>query len=200
MVAFNVVGRFRHQNELRSYRRELAAEVAQDFALRLLPSLIDLPLPILDADGQSRDLDELLRQMSRVALAGAPGSGRRLAFLQLAHRWASEQAAPAPIPVLISLAYLDDERSSPGALLAPWTRSTDGTPAPQPRRGGFPFFRGAVTSHAPVEPSARWLLLLQDWERLPAERRLEWHSTLLEAPVRWPELRMVVALPRDEAV
>jgi len=42
MVALNVVGRFRHQNDLHSYRRRLANEVEQDFALRLLPELISL--------------------------------------------------------------------------------------------------------------------------------------------------------------
>src|SRR5687768_16585355 len=94
MVAFNAVGRLRHSNDLRSLRRELAAALAQDFALRLMPALLDLPLPISNAAGEPCDLAEQLDRVSRITLAGAPGSGRQLALRQLAHRWATSNHTP----------------------------------------------------------------------------------------------------------
>src|SRR5215475_13110165 len=98
MVAFNAVGRLRHPNDLRSLRRELAAALAQDFALRLMPALLDLPLPISYPAGRPCDLVEQLQRVSRITLAGAPGSGRQLALRQIAHRWAASERAPAPVP------------------------------------------------------------------------------------------------------
>jgi HEAT repeat protein len=197
MVALNAVGRLRHPNDLRSQRRELAAALAQDFALRLMPALLDVLLPIADAAAVPCDLAEHLTRASHVTLAGAPGSGRRLAFQQLAHRWATDERAPAPVPVLLPLALLDDGHSLPATLLEPWTRPAEPTPAPRPRRTAFSLLR-AAPAREPEEPRARWLLLIDDLEDLTHERRSEWRTALRDAPQRWPDLRLAVAIARGE--
>src|SRR5262245_24841875 len=108
MVAVNTVGRFRHSDDLHTFQRELTAELGQDLALQLLPALLDLPLPIVDANGAPCELDDLLRRAAYVTLAGAPGSGRRLALLQIAQRWSNSAKASPPAPIRISLPHLDD--------------------------------------------------------------------------------------------
>jgi HEAT repeat protein len=197
MVALNVVGRFRHQNELRSYRRELAAEVTQNLALRLLPALIETPLPIVDAYGMPYDLSAGLRKTPRLTLSGVSGSGRWLALQQLAYHWASSEIAPALIPALFPLSRLDDERSPPEALLAAWSQPSGQAAAP--KRGAFSRLRLGAAPREPAGQSARWLLLIYGWEDLPAERRAAWRSALVEAPRLWPELGMAIVLPKDEA-
>src|SRR5262249_7825650 len=118
MVALNVVGRFRHQNDLHSYRRRLAGEVTQDFALRLLPGLIGLPLEIVDAAGAPQALVELFRAGQHITLSGPSGGGRRLAFQQWALKWATGDMPQAPTPMILALARLDDGVSPPDRLLS----------------------------------------------------------------------------------
>src|SRR6187397_2709081 len=117
MVALNVVGRFRHQNDLHSYRRRLASEVEQDFALRLLPALSRLPLEIVDATGSPQSLADLIRSTHHIALSGPSGSGRRLVLQQWALQWASGDHPSAPVPMILALARLDDGISPPEQLL-----------------------------------------------------------------------------------
>ena len=117
MVALNVVGRFRHQNDLHSYRRRLASEVEQDLALRLLPALIGLPLEIVDAAGSPQSLAELIRSSRHIALSGPSGSGRRLALQQWALQWAAGDLPSEPTPMIQALARLDDGVSPPDRLL-----------------------------------------------------------------------------------
>jgi HEAT repeat protein len=198
MVAFNTVGRFRHPADLRSLQRELAAEVGQDLGLRLLPALLELALPIADATGAPCELDALLRRVAYVTLAGAPGSGRRLAMLQLAHRWATSAAASSPAPVWISLPHLDDDRSPPDLLLDPWTQPVDAPAAPKARRGPLSILGLGAAAPAPVAQPARWLLLLHGLDELPSARRTAWCAALAEAPARWPDLQIVATLAQGE--
>jgi HEAT repeat protein len=198
MVAFNAVGHLRHSNDLRSLRRELAAALAQDFGLRLMPALLDLPLAIANAAGEPCDLAEQLDRVSRITLAGGPGSGRQLALRQLAHRWATNDRSVAPVPVPLPLALLDDGRSPPEALLDPWTQPGEPLPAPRPRRSAFSLLR-AAPSPEPKVPRGRWLLLIDDLEELAHERRSAWRAVLREAPLRWPDLHLAVAVEQGEA-
>jgi HEAT repeat protein len=198
MVAFNTVGRFRHPNDRRSLQHELAAVIEQDLALRLLPALLELAQPIADAAGVPCELDDLLRRTAYVTLAGVPGSGRRLALIQLAHRWATSATTNPPAPVWISLPHLDDGHAPPAALLYPWTQPADTAPAPKARRSAFSLLRASTAAQAPDEPLARWLLLLYGLDELSIERGTIWRATLAEAPQRWPSLRIVAAVPHDE--
>src|SRR5215213_8806576 len=108
MVAVNVVGRFLHQNDLQAYRRKLAQDIRQQFLFRLLPALIDLPLEIIAPDGSQYSLSAALHAGRHISLSGASGSGRRLALLQAALRWAEGSLADTSPPVLIDLPRLDD--------------------------------------------------------------------------------------------
>ncbi|MFL5801966.1 MAG: HEAT repeat domain-containing protein [Roseiflexaceae bacterium] len=198
MVAFNTVGRFRHPNDLRSLQHELAAEIEQDLALRLLPALLELVLPTADVAGAPCAPADLLRRAGYVTLAGAPGSGRRLAMLQIAHRWATSESARPPTPVWISLPQLDDDQSPPAVLLDLWTQPADSPPAPRARRSALSLLRLGAAAPAPAVQPACWLLLLYGLDELPIARRAAWRAALAEAPERWPDLRMVAAVAHDE--
>ena len=140
MVAINVVGRFRHQNDLHAYRRKLANEVNQDFALRLLPALIDLPLEIVDRAGSPRRLAEVIRSAQHISLAGPSGSGRRLALQQWALQWAAGDEPDLPLPTLLALARLDDGVSPPERLLAAFIQASIAPTERQTARDALPFF------------------------------------------------------------
>src|SRR4051794_23960354 len=113
MVALNVVGRFRHQTDLHSYRRRLASEVEQDFVLRLLPALIGLPIAIVDTTGSPQSLADLIRSGRHVTLSGPSGGGRRLVLQQWALQWAAGDQPAGPMPMILALARLDDGVSPP---------------------------------------------------------------------------------------
>jgi HEAT repeat protein len=196
MVAFNVVGRFRHQNDLNAYRRKLASEVGHDFILRLLPALLDVPLPMVGADGGADTLDSA----PRFTLAGSSGSGRRLALQQLAVRWANqpgqhhEASQPASLaPKLIALPMLDDGATPPEQLLASWAVTPGESHETRPSRDGRGIFRRNMELLA--KPGQ---LLIYGWEELSAARRDAWRTALLDLARRDPYLRLIVTLPEDE--
>ncbi len=194
MVALNVVGRFRHQNDLHSYRRRLAGEVAQDFALRLLPALISLPLEIVDATGAAQSLADIIRSDRHVALSGPSGSGRRLAFQQWALQWAAGELPGAPTPMILALARLDDGVSPPDRLLAAFIRAATPPTDPKPPRDMLQFFR---RDSIPAEPDSlvRSRLLIYGWDELPAERRALWRAALLDTAQSQPDVGLALTLP-----
>jgi HEAT repeat protein len=180
MVALNVVGRFRHQNDLQSYRRRLATEMSQDLALQLLPALSGLPIEIVDVRGAPQPLAEAIQAGQHIALAGASGSGRRLALLQLALAWAAGKAPHGPTPMLLALARLDDGVSPPDRLLSAFIRAATLPADPKPPRDMLPFFRRGAGGPEP-DSSTRSLLLIHGWDELPVERRALWRAALLDA-------------------
>src|SRR5512145_20413 len=194
MVAINVVERFRHQNDLRVYRRKLSVEVSHDHVLRLLPALIDLSIPIIDSSGTSCALG----QSPHITLVGSPGSGRRLAFQQLATRWAAHDDPSAAVPVLIPLARIDDRRSPPATLVTECIRSTSeaieqksvGARLPRIRLGG-----GILETS---DRQLNWLLLIHGWEALSVERREIWRTALLDIPHIGSSIQTMTALPKSE--
>jgi HEAT repeat protein len=194
MVAFNTVARLRQLDDLRAHRREIVTLIGQDFVLRLLPGLLDLPLPIGDGTGLFGDLDDHLLQIQRAMLIGRSGSGRRLAMLQLAHRWTLDERAVGRTPVLLPLTRLDDGRSPVDNLLEPWVLPHEPQNTKQ-RRSPIALLLPGAPAPAPAR-----LLLIHGLEELAPERRDVWRATLAEAPERWPDLHLVVALPQDEQV
>lgn len=188
MVALNVVQRLRHTNDLRAYRKRLASELDASVLLRVLPALIDAPLPIVAADGAPRHLDDTLEQAGYVVLCGAAGSGRGLALQQLAQRWISNDNQPTP--VLITLPRIDDSRSEPTTLLAEVVAQAAQT-------GGWAVRRNA-TPVSLVERLAGWTLLISGLDELPQHRQLAWRTMLQAAPTQWAESQVVVAAARDE--
>ena len=99
MVALNRVERLRQPPGLDSYHQMLASDIAGQLLLHRLPGLADLPLELADADGAPCRLEALLQRHRHLTLAGASGSGRQLAMLQYALRWATgaEPSASAPV-------------------------------------------------------------------------------------------------------
>ena len=193
MAALNVVGRFRQQHDLRAYGRSLATTLGQDFALRLLPSLISIPLRIVAADGTAHDLNDGSCGPC-VTLAGASGSGRRLALQQLAMRWTTSNDASEPIPLLLPLDRLDDGRSAPAALLTAWMQAaSQGAGFQRAREAELRARRRSIADQVPI-----WQLLIHGWEDLLPERRKVWRAALLDAPRIWPTASIVVALPASE--
>jgi len=159
MVALNVVGRFRHQNDLHSYRRRLANEVEQDFALRLLPELISLPIDIVDAAGSPQSLADMFRSGRHITLSGPSGGGRRLALQQWALQWAAGDLPGGPTPTILALARLDDGVSPPDQLLSAFIRAATpsldwGSEWYQNRAAAFlSFMRGDLYRVRPELPS-----------------------------------------------
>jgi HEAT repeat protein len=194
MVALNVVGRFRHQNDLHSYRRRLANEVTQDFALRLLPALAGLPLEVIDATGAPRSLADAIHTSQHISLVGASGSGRRLALQQWAFQWASGELPGAPAPILLALARLDDGISPPDRLLLAFIRAATPPADPKPQREMLPFFRRGAGPSDPEAP-IRSMLLIHGWDDLPLERRALWRSALLDAARTQPSIALVLTQP-----
>ncbi len=195
MVALNVVGHFRQQHDLRAYRRKLADEIGQDAILRVFPALAELPLSLVGPGGLPRTLGEALLASPRVALAGASGSGRRLALQQLALAWAAGDEA-APAPVLLALPRLDDGRSAPTDLI---TASLQAAGQVAEQRGPLNILqRLRLTRSDESDQRGRWLLLVSGWEELSLERRKLWRAALCEMSLGGPVAQLAVALPQEE--
>jgi HEAT repeat protein len=197
MAALNIVGRFRQQHDLRAYRRTLATTLGQDFALRLLPRLIDIPLRIVAPDGTAHNLGAGSGGPC-VTLAGASGSGRRLALQQLAMRWTASGDAATLIPLLLPLDRLDDGRSAPAALLSAWTQAANQGAGLQRAREAEQRPRAGTSARSTTDQIALWHLLIHGWEDLLPERRVAWRAALLDAPRIWPTASIIVALPATE--
>ncbi|HEU5099651.1 MAG TPA: HEAT repeat domain-containing protein [Roseiflexaceae bacterium] len=197
MVALNVTGRFRHQNDLHSYRRRLANEVTQDFAIRLLPALADVPLEIVDLAGSPRSLTNALRDSQQITLAGSSGSGRRLALQQWAYQWALGNLPGTPAPILLALARLDDGLSPPDRLLSAFIRAATPPTDPKTQRDLLPFLRRGASASA-TEAPAHSLLLAHGWEDLPPERRALWRAALLDLMHIHPSIAIVLTQPTWE--
>ncbi|MFV9504353.1 MAG: HEAT repeat domain-containing protein [Oscillochloridaceae bacterium umkhey_bin13] len=155
---------------LQRYRAVMQAQLAAEPALQLLTALTSLPLGIAPFP----DPGAILAQRTPLALCGEPGSGRSLALIQTAARWAGQGGA---VPVLY-LALADDDlpHQAPRAVVA----------AVAERMG-----LGAtlVASERPL------LLLLDDWELLAADRRMLWKHFMAGEHGTWPGLQVVAALP-----
>lgn len=197
MVAFNTVGRLNRTTDLSLLQRELATELGEELMFQLLPQLADVVLPIVDSMGTTCDLATMLQQSAFLTLSGAPGSGRKLALLQVAQRWVNNRAPQLPAPVRIMLPLLDDDRSRPSVLLEPWLPAA-AAPTTKQKRGPFSLLRFGPPTPVTPAPEPRWLLLISGFEELSADRRSAWRATLSEAPQRWPDLRVLISIPQDE--
>ncbi|NTV62851.1 MAG: hypothetical protein HGA65_04855, partial [Oscillochloris sp.] len=157
---------------LRRVRADVQRRLQEEPALRLQPSLLDLPV----LSPSLTDLAVPLSQPGVITLCGAPGSGRSLAILQLHARWA-ESGMSGPV-VSLSLTNDDAANLSPRAIVAGAIH-----------RAGLP------PTYA--EGNRSMLLLIDDWEDLSADRRALWRSYLFAA-TGWASARVVVSLPPEE--
>ena len=134
------------------------AKLQQDFALRLLPALISLPIEIVDAAGSPQSLADIIRSGQHITLSGPSGGGRRLALQQWALQWAAGDLPGGPTPMILALARLDDGVSPPDRLLSAFIRAATPPTDPKPPRDMLQFFRRDAIPPEPdvacAQPSA----------------------------------------------
>lgn len=152
-------------------RAALEAFLAREPGLQALPGLLDLPLGLEPLP----DPAAIRAAPSHLAICGPPASGRTLALLQVAARWCATGAG-GPV-VYLSLAGDDAPSLPPRAVLA------------------SAFQRAGLPAAFDARPG---IVLLDDWETLPADRRLAWRAFLTTTVQGWRALRVVVALPEGE--
>lgn len=177
MLGLELVSRLRRRQEFASYSRQLGALLSGDALLRSLPRLRGLPLIICSADRQPLMQADLLQVSTRLLVRGDALVGSLL-IAQLAQTWLHASDHPAPAPLPLDLAALDDPAGSPHALLTAFLTSV-----------------GAL--HASQEQ--HWLLLVSGWQALSPDRRAVWQRVLVgEALPRAVRLGLVVA-PEGQA-
>ncbi|MCS6880823.1 MAG: HEAT repeat domain-containing protein [Oscillochloridaceae bacterium] len=155
----------------RVQRAALEAFLGREPGLQALPGLLDAPLGLEPLP----DPAAILAAPSHLAICGPPASGRTLALLQVAARWCATGSG-APV-VYLSLSDEDAPNLPPRAILAGAFE-----------RAGLPPAFGARPG----------ILLLDDWETLPTDRRLAWRAFLTATGREWRALRLVVVLPESE--
>lgn len=159
---------------LHRYRQSLQQTLTGEVAFQLLPALRSLPLSLEPLP----DPEAIHAQGAQLAICGPPASGRTLALLQVAEHWVTSRSA-SPL-LYVSLARDDAPNLSPRAVVAGLVH-----------RAGLPSAFG--------EARHPGMLLVDDWELLPADRRRIWREALTSGDGLWPALRLVIALPREEA-
>lgn len=159
---------------LRRHRIATVGALAAEPAARLLPRLLTLPLGVEPLP----DPPAVLAAPCSLALVGPAAAGRSLAMLQLAYSWSNSNHT-APL-LLLRLAEADTPQLAPRQIVA-----------------------NAISRanlQASLADGARpAILLIDDWELLPADRRAIWRSFLCGAARSWRALRAVVALPAAES-
>ena len=158
---------------LRQHRLLLQGLLTAEPAVHLLPGLLSLPLGVEPLP----DPAAIMAGPALLGLAGAPTSGRSLALLQVAQRWASSGAPGAVL--YLPLVQADAPNLSPRAVIAGAVH-----------RAGLP--------PALADGARPGVLLLDDWELLSADRRAVWRAALTSSAQAWPALHAVVALPAGE--
>ncbi|WP_141508691.1 hypothetical protein [Candidatus Chloroploca asiatica] len=158
------------QSWLRMCRTRIETRLSSEPALRLMESLLRLPLGF----DVATEYAALIETPTTLGLVGPPASGRSLGLMQLAAHWV---AHPSDLPLLY-LALGDDDLLNlpPRAVLA----------------------RAAYQASLPeqfVSHQRPGVLLLDDWEVLPLARRAIWQQFLVSAQRTWPTLRIAVTLP-----
>jgi HEAT repeat protein len=179
----NVIQRLRNHQDARTSRRRATGTLGQPLLLRLLPALRDVPLPLVDPSGTPTTLGATLQRTAFVTLSGQLGSGRGLALWQQAQRWGEAESGPLPAPLALPL--IDDDITPPEGLIALHLERSRSSIS------RIPF-------SDPASDLSPWGVLVEGWEELPPPRREVWRSLLQQAPQRWPDQPLVVALPADE--
>ncbi|NTW03290.1 MAG: hypothetical protein HGA19_18775, partial [Oscillochloris sp.] len=163
---------FQGGRTIRRIRSATQRRIQDEPAIRLLHSLLDItitPTPILNPG-------LILTHKGGIALCGPPSSGRSLSLLQIQARWA-DSGSNTPL-IALNLSTDDVPNLSPRAVVA-----------------------GAIhrASLAAIygEGNRPMVLLIDDWEDLPADRRTLWRSYVLAAAT-WATARVVISLPQSE--
>ncbi|HEY1012008.1 MAG TPA: hypothetical protein VGE07_04830, partial [Herpetosiphonaceae bacterium] len=168
-----LIPRMRQLHCQRRYARLLAERWQSTLPGRALPALATLPLPVQPAGaGTAGPLLAAAEHVSRLRLAGLPGTGRSLAVKQLLLAWANGETRLACTPIYIHLptTTLDPDEAFRAELSAV---GFDTDPIVIER--GF--------------ASGLWMPVLDDWDGAPEIRQLVWRKWLLHLASRYPVLR-----------
>lgn len=138
---------------------------------QLLPAAFEAPF------GLDLDLAAIFAEPNQLAIIGPPASGRSLVLAQIAQRWLNDQ--PSVPLVRLLLAELDTPSLTPRAITVRALTKLNLAPNP-------------------LEHNLPCLLLIDDWEDLPPARRGIWQRFLTGLAERWPQARVVIALPPGE--
>lgn len=157
---------------IRRVRSDIQRRIQGEPALRMLPGLLQLPI----APAPLPDPAAILAHRGGIALCGPPTSGRSLVLLQIQARWA-DTGKGGPI-IALALAAADVPNLSPRAIVA-----------------GAIHRAGLAAKYA--EGGRPMILLLDDWEDLPPDRRALWRSYTVAA-ASWATARVVICLPPGE--
>ncbi len=175
VVTSDIVTALRDASMLRRHRRQVRDQISADLALRCLPALLDIPL----FSSRNLSLTNMLATMPLLALRGCGGSGRSMAFLQVAWQWAVGRYTT---PVVLLMLDQIDNMSQPPWMLVQQQLALAGLVRQSDRRG----------SHV---PEVSCVLLVDAWETLPTERQTVWRDCLLSLPRLWPEMHVGVVVP-----
>lgn len=147
--------------------------------IRLLPSLLNLPLFV--TRNIPLNSTTLRDRGPYVALHGPTGSGRSLALIQCAMNCAGGGCTE---PFLhICLTRVDNPDVTPRAILSLVLQQSN----------------LSISLDEQNKTATRsCLLLIDEWEELPAARRSAWRNFLLALRWVWPTAHIVVALPETE--
>ncbi|NJN19576.1 MAG: hypothetical protein HC822_26715 [Oscillochloris sp.] len=158
---------FHGPRALRRYRDQLRQAIATEPAFRLLPALATLPLDLAPLPNPRA----LLQGPAGLALIGVPAAGRTLALLQTL----ANSEDPNTPSIYLALAEDDAANLPPRAVISGALH-----------RAGLP--TSIIDRRRPC------VLLLDDFDRLPAYRRALWMTFLQGLAANWPAARPVVAL------
>jgi HEAT repeat protein len=189
-MALNAVQRFRHQHDVRAYRRQLFNALAQSFVFRLLPSLKEVDVYGYGRDGIAQPLTPRMSRLPATTLAGVPGSGRRLVLRQVALMWSATTGAPLPVPLV--LPRIDDEHTAPEALIErEIARLHPSILATMPKLFG-------TTDAGATKGRGRWGLLVEGLDELQPSRQAAWRAALQRVLSTAPSTYVTVAVATSE--
>ncbi|WP_322496739.1 HEAT repeat domain-containing protein [Chloroflexus sp.] len=155
----------------RNVRATVEHWLASEPLAQLPPAALETPF------GIDLDLATIFAEPNQCAIIGPPASGRSLVLAQIAQGWLNDQPS-LPLARLL-LAKLDTPSLTPRAITVRALAKLNLAPNP-------------------LEHNLPCLLLVDDWEDLPPARCGIWQRFLTALAERWPQARVVIALPPGE--
>ncbi len=180
MLMPSVLPFWRSGTRARKYHSTIHEHIQADALIQRLPTLLTLPLYSAGVVKLSAaTIQDAITRKPYLAVRGPSGSGRSLLLLQLAWHWTTSQRKEPVLP--LCLYQCDKPNVPPRAVLANALHHTD---MPMP-----------INSTKGTTIGQPWILLIDDWDKLPPSRRAAWRSFILSLPKQWPEARVLITLP-----
>lgn len=176
----NVLQFWRSGTRARKYHSTIYTYIQADPLIQRLPTLLTMPLYTAGVVKLSAaTIQDAIMRKPYLAVRGPSGSGRSLVLLQLAWHWTTSQRKEPVLPLYLQ--QCDKPNIPPRAVLANALHNTD-----------LPMPINSINGTTIGQP---WILLIDDWDKLPSPRRAAWRSFILSLPKQWPEARVLITLP-----